>query len=162
MWACAEKGEAVPDFRERDTLDEVAELLGRAAELLKEPLNGNRLAQHWRDSSQAERSSLPPILLDFVQQLDVVAETARRAHRKRAQRRGPLARQDVRAAVDILVSYWCDELDQTFTHNQWAHGKHGPEPVTKGEQFLYRALAYFAPYRLGELQTICREFSRTK
>ena len=151
-----------PDFRQADTLDELTTTLRRAAQLIEDPLNGNRLAQSWRSLTQAEQSGLPYIP-DWVRQAQVIARTADEAHRPRAQKSGPLPRRAVRASTEVLVRYWTDALGRRFSQDQnWPLG-HGRlrEPATTSERFVFDILKSFLGYRrAAELRSVAREFVR--
>jgi hypothetical protein len=164
MRACAENSDATPDFRERDGLDEFAKTLGTAVELLRDPLNSNRLALYWRTLPAADRALAPSHIPDFLRQLEFVQQAAEKAHRNREQKRGPLPRRDLRAAVAILVAYWEGILGRRFTQDQnWAKAKMGRrEPITEGESFIYRAMETFAPDLLDGLRTVCRDFTQSR
>jgi hypothetical protein len=171
--ACAEHGPDVPDFRECDTLDELVPLLNRAIELLRDPLNGNRLALYWRslladeNITKAERTAAVPFsgtidpgfaILDLLDLLNRVQRGAAEAHRGRAQQSGPLPKADIRAAVQVLIDYWRG-LGRKFTVGSWAKGSSGlDEPVTEGERFVFACLRYFIPDRAHELKGIARYF----
>ncbi len=167
IYVSAEHGPDVPDFRECDTLDKLVPLLDRAIGLLRDPLNGNRLAKYWRsclsDGNIAAvlfHGTIDPgfAILDLCCLLEVVKRGAADAHRGRAQQSGPLPKADIRAAVQVLVGYW-RELGRKFTHASWAEGGGGRvEPVTQGERFVFACLQYFIPDRADELKGVAREF----
>jgi hypothetical protein len=163
MYAYAENSDAVPDFREKDTLDELAMTLRRAAELIGDPLNGNRLALYWRTQPLATQSGLPYIP-DWIRQAEFMAQTANEAHQLRVQARGRLPRRDVRAATKVLVDYWITILGRRFTQDQmWAEHCGQRVPVTTSEYFVYDVLRSFLGNKLaGELRSIAREFASNR
>jgi hypothetical protein len=150
---------ATPDSREADTLNELSGPLNQVIKLLSNPLNGNRLAQHWRALPDAERSFLPNYLPDFIRQLDLVQETAAQAHRNREQRRGPLPARGLAESVKLLVDYWERDLERKFTRDaKWVDH----EPITKAEWFVWLAIDYFGPWNWKELRTALRTFAENR
>ncbi len=144
-------GNGIPDFREGDTLDELEELLRPVIELLADPLNGNRLAQHLRSSSTAGPSYHIP---DLIRQLQVLGREAAEAHREREQKTGQLPRADLSAATIVLADYWKMELGRPFkTNHAWKMGAGGQiEPVTKCEWFVLRAIRTFTQVDGAEIR----------
>jgi hypothetical protein len=162
MWAMAENTDPVPDFRECDTLDELVKPLEKIVNLLSDPLNGNRLAQYWRTLSPAEQYRLPFYLPDFVRDLQFIGQTAIEAHREREQKSGPLPARDLAAAIEVLANYWTHTLGRNLAldHN-WGDGT-SREPHTESEQFIWLAIAYFAPDRCDGLRTALRAFGKRR
>jgi hypothetical protein len=155
----------VLDFRHADTIDELADHLGKVIELFKDPLNSNRMDQHWRMLSAAEQSVLPDYIPDFVRQLEMIQITAEAAHQERAQQRGKLSNQALLAAIEVLANYWETTLHRLFTSDhrweigKWFDGTKQPEPVTAAGRFAWLAINYFEPTNGDEMRRVLRTFA---
>lgn len=157
MWALAKNGPNTPDFREADTLDELAKVLRRARELLTDPINGNRLAEYgWTLATPAFGFVADPLGCAIM--LQRLQQAALAAHREREQKTGKLPPRDLRAVVDSLATYWTRDLEREFTQDhRWAASpNHRKEPVTEAERFVFGIVEYLAPDRLGDLPTVLR------
>lgn len=157
VWTMAERGDHAPDFRSKDSLNKLAKPLGQVIALLRDPLNGNRLAMYLRGLSSEDQRSLPDdpgaMILDFGRTAETILAAAAAAHRQRSQTRGALADgQDIAAAAGSLIDYWTRDLGRQFTRDhRWVPGEQDDlEPVTPGERFIWRVVRTFAPERADD------------
>lgn len=160
------------DDHRPDTLDKLADKIGEVIALLDDNMNTYRLMNGLSALSPPQTHALR--VVDMREALELYQRVAAKEHKDRTPKRGPLANQDLRAAVAVLVDYWVDTLKRDFSPdaNTWVCGEGSKlEPTTEGERFVYRALSYVlacgrayvlasVPERASELRSIANEFRR--
>jgi hypothetical protein len=144
------------DDRLGDTLDELDEPMGEVIRLLEDNLNAYRI---WRElaRSGANPAELDRELSELPDRLRKIGAAAKAAHRKRAQKSGPLAKIDLPELAERAARFYVTATGERFTqhHQNWAPGPGGVlGPTARGELFVFRVVEHVMPRRGRELQNL--------
>jgi hypothetical protein len=165
--------------QEADRLDELNDTLWKTVDLLdwSQPRLARQLAgipTEGFGERYAEFRAQEDALDDLIDRLVEVARVAAkvpRLRRGRGQRRVHLAHGNrrvieaeyapLRAAMDVLVSYWTLDLGRRFRQNHYAWEGDRPKPsAPEGLRFAFACVELIAPGQGKALKTIAREYTR--
>jgi hypothetical protein len=138
----------------KDTLDKVQKTAAKLLELLSDDVNRHRIIDAIIDHRLPDRqSAADPIgeivgkFEEMLAMLDAVRLAAASGHRHRE--RGRPAKEDLRAAYDLLAGFWIDVFDQKAFTQTWQRVGEELEPTSPASWFLYEAIKIIDPRRPG-------------
>jgi len=149
------------DDRLGDTLNELDKPLGRVIRVLENELNAYRI---WRGLALqgCDPAELDRELSELPDRLREIGAAAKAAHRKRAQKSGPLAKIDLPELAEKAARFYVTATGKRFTqyHQNWAKGRRGvlePAGEQQGALFVFRIVEHLMPGRGQELKSVLRK-----